>query len=413
MIKISKKIKILISSILISSFISLPFKNVVEVKAIAVIDDAILVAVLGTLAVGAVGTCYSVSNSGLAEKVATSMGDNISDIGNGFVEVYNGAKFANSCIDSIPLYLNAYKSIEGQEYSYSYYSTIENGYSCTYFSKGSIISISVPINSELEIIYNPYGHEQNLRHVTTSDNFYTFLNGNSYRLKCGSNFGSTLCEMTGSTNYSFYFKYKVVGGITEPSKVSSTSIVPVINDDINKPISITLDKTKVEAIASDYIEEYPDDNDDKPDYNQLIPFVFDMLEKELGNGEITPSNLSQNGLVSYYFEDGSTQGRYPYFFEEESSNGNGNGNSIVNNNNNNLTVNNGSDVSEEEKNGILNLLDNGLRSTTERLQSLGVSLTGFKDNVTDLFSFLPDDVVSLFYLAISLSVIFFILSLRR
>lgn len=86
---------------------------------------------------------------------------------------------------------------------------------------------------------------------------------------------------------------------------------------------------------------------------------------------------------------------------------------VVQNNNNNILINNGSDVSESERNGILNMLDNGLRTTTGRLKSLGTSLVGFKDSMTGLFSFLPQDVVNLFYLGISLSVVFFILGLRR
>lgn len=86
---------------------------------------------------------------------------------------------------------------------------------------------------------------------------------------------------------------------------------------------------------------------------------------------------------------------------------------VIQNNNNNVLINNGSSVSEAERNGILNMLDNCLRTTTGRLKSLGTSLVGFKDSMTGLFSFLPQDIVNLFYLGLSMTVIFFIFSLRR
>ena len=418
MIKISKKIKILISSILVSiSFISLPFKNVVEVKAIAGVDDAILIAVLGTLAVGAVGACYSVSNSGLSEKVASTIGDGISDIGSNFVEVYNGAKFAKICVDMLPCYLEACKSIEGQEYTDVSYSYIDSdGFSVVSFPFGSSVSFEVPV-SKITSYWGGCGNSGSNTFIPSSSKFHTYsTHDDRYKrdylyLTNDSNFTTYWCLNSNEIPGQCYFKFKIADGTTNIIPVSSIAVVPSVNEEINKPLSITLDKTKVEAIASDYIEEHPDDNDDKPNYSDLIPFVFDILNKELGNGEITQSNLSSNGLVSYYYEDGSTQGQYPYFFEESIINSNSNGNVTVNNNN--LTVNNGNDVSEDERNGILNMLDNGLRSTTERLKSLNFSLVGFRDNISSLFSFLPDDIVSLFYLGISLAAVFFILGLRR
>lgn len=430
-ININKKAKILISSFLISiSFISLPF-NHEDVNAIAVIDDALLLAGAGILTVAGVGAYMGLKDSDLAGKLANSVTDSISDFGNSAKIIYEDLAFGYDLSKITPALLSAYgDNLEGVE-------TIEAD--SIPENKGNYFTYSYSLGNVFEGVANK-DSSMTLYVITNDGNSYGEYYNRSYSLSYKS--GDTVKVVfryvhDENFNKSYPECYMIVGFVNgvqqgygyvyldRPCNIFSLDIpndfssinylskitvpLPAITDTTNYPSSISLSKDKVEEYVGQYVYEYPDDNDNKPDYSQLIPFMLDLLEKDLGNGEITPQALSDSGIVSYVFPDDSSMGYYPYYLSSSE------GDVVVNDGNVNVTVNNniGSDVSEEEKNGILNMLDNGLRSTTERLKSLGASLTGFKDNVSSLFSFLPEDVVSLFYLAISLSVIFFILSLRR
>lgn len=416
----NKKIKILISGALVSVLIiSSPFtfKNS---KAIAGVDDAIMLAVLGTLAIGSIGACYGLEKSGVLEKTANVIGDGLQDIGSGFKTVYDGVQFAKSTATILPSFLNAYSNVEGTEFNeYIIPSGSLYNIPVSYVEKDSIkkiVSFSFPISNN-KISLNVFSFDgvftgRKLEFVPKISNISVFLQnkyeytdlyvGDTENYSDALNKGILLTSPSLEKGFNGYLEIP-----TElVNSAYTTSIAPSLNDVQNKPTSISLDKAKAEAIANDYVEKYPDDNDGdkKVNYADLIPFVFDLLEKNIGDGAITPTNLSNSGLVSYVYEDGQIVGQYPYKFDE------GNSNINVNVNVNNNLDNN---VSEEEKNGVLNLIDGGFRATSERFKSLNESFSGFKNTVVGIFDFFPSDVQNIFFLAIILMAVFFVLGLRR
>lgn len=104
---------------------------------------------------------------------------------------------------------------------------------------------------------------------------------------------------------------------------------------------------------------------------------------------------------------------YPSFSTSTPSNNTFNDGDVIQNNNNNIVLNNSSDVSKKEQNGILNMLDDGFRTTTGRFKSLNESFSGFKNTMSGIFSFFPSDVQNILFLSVILMSIFFILGLRR
>ena len=410
---ISKKIKILISGALVSVLlVSSPF-NSRQVKAIVGVDDAILIATLGTLAVGGTLACYGIAKSGIIGKTVESLGDTIQDIGSGWKNIEDGKAIAKSLISALPSILD------------------------TYDSEISNTKIQEKIETNGQIYYFPFSLS-NTAHVIcqiefpgSSGSLKLFRKDFSYTGVCASFSSSTgihsviclpwndsmgdICfgdELKKDLNLTFavgtYYYGDYYLEIPAGISIYSDFIAPSLSDVENVPTSISLDKAKVESIAADYAEKNPQDNngDKNVDYGTLIPFVLDMLEKDLGDGTITPENLSNKGIVSYVYEDGSVQGMYPYKFDEGVSN-------LNNSNTNNITINNGSDVSDEEKNGVLNLIDGGLRATSERFESLSESFAGFKNTISGIFSFFPQDVQNVLFLAIILMAVFFVLGLRR
>lgn len=430
MIKINKKIKILVSSCLISiSFISLPFRKV-EAVPIAIPLVTSITAILGSIAVGsAIGIN---NNSALESTVSSSF--LTPDYEHSWLKaILNPEKTAFNC--ALGIYAsNFLADCYEEKLSNSLYTVVDGRceFPFTFPSLGNSISLCSFVVSENCSSY-PGGK------ILLNDDKYISLYGNSADYSAGEKV-TVFVQCSGTSSQAYYeIIYKVNGSnrtsayqgygvrygtqycgfpaiaffdgkISDYVGSDGISYAP-LSTDLSKPTDIAISTDFINDIANEYIATYPDegDGDDKkkPDYSQLIPFVFDLLEKKLGNGEITPYSLVNNDVVSYDFEDGSSLGCFSPSVTTPSSN-----DTIINNN---VTVNNndGFDVSEEEKNGILNLLDNGLRSTTERLQSLGASLTGFNENMKSLFLFLPDDVTNLIFLGICLTVVFFILGLRR
>ena len=392
----------------------LPFSFIKPKKADAIVgvDDAILIATLGTLAVGGTLACYGISKSGLIQKTASVIGDGLQEIGNGFKTIEDGKAIAKSLISILPKTLEAYNSEVANTSSLEKIETNGRVYNLPF-----TLSKTPHVICKLEFINS----SQNFR-ILRPDLSYTGISASTcsgfgihsiisvpwnetYGDIC---FSDTLIKdskftfLTATLAYGNYYLE-----IPSNASIYSDFLAPSLNDVQNKPTSISLDKAKAEAMALEYCEKYPEDNngDKKINYSNLIPFIFDMLSKELGDGTITPQNLSNNGMVSYVYEDGQIQGMYPYDFGEQ-----GSGNVEVNNN---ININNGNEVTEEEKNGILNILDNGVRKTTTLLNNLKNSMTNLGNTLQGLFDLLPEPVSYLFYSALCLSLIFFILGLRR
>lgn len=423
MISINKKLKILISSCLVSAiFVSLPFQKSIDVKALVGVDDAILIATLGTLAIGTVAIAdYSLNDGELCKQLATTLTDDIQSVGNSLKSAWNCASFGMNTIGlSDKLFKSYVKNLQGKEITENIcnYVDMGNGYyafEVSPFVLGSKFTFSIPYMNRFYLylgseigkggpVYDSIGEMGpiTLNGEIVENNGYLQVHFTTLN---GGNFGWSSSINKSSNGYLWYMFLT-----SNPSSVSNTVVTGTYSpiEKVSNPTkTISLDKSKAEEIAQEYIEKNPDDNDNEPDYDKLIPFIFDILEEPLGDGTIIPKNLVDSGIVSYEYSDGTVQGQYPY----------SQGIDINDNFNvdNNITINNnlGSDVSEEEKDGILNFLDNGLRSTTERLQSLGASLTGFNENMKSLFLFLPDDVTNLIFLGICLTIVFFILGLRR
>lgn len=413
----NKKIKILISGALVSVLIiSSPF-TFKTTKAIVGVDDAILFTVLGLGAVTSIGASYGVSKSGIMEKAGNALGDSLQNIGSGWKTIEDGKAFAKSTTSMLPEILQAFKDLEGSTYEEQQEPTTE-GYKIpiNYIKNGTTLltTIRVEVGGSLAIpLYNSDGSftQQSLSINKSTANINILIRNR------GTTYADIYCSATTDYNDSTLFSSpSIVEGfsgyllIPTNSVLSSytSSTIPNVTDVQNKPTSISLDKAQTESIALDYAKKYPNDNngDKKVDYGTLIPFFFDMLEKKLGDGTITPTNLSNEGIASYVYEDGQNEGMYPYDFSK-----NGESNIIQN-----VTVNNGTDgdnVSQEEKNGILNLLDNGLRATTQRMKSLNEAFNGFGKTMSGLFDFFPQDVQNILFLSIFLMAIFFILGLRR
>lgn len=368
----------------------LPFSFVKpkKVEAIVVVDDAILFSVLGLGAVTSIGAVYGMSKNGMLEKTGNFLGNSLQEIGNDWKTINNSLAFAKSTVAMLPNILQAFENLEGTEYeeyltpTEEYYyipNTIGNYY---FYWLGGTLSLPYPSTNVNE----------GLTEISINNNSVIVLQNN--------------ISLTSSDKTFVDFPLKV-----DKSKVEyfyTLSDFPTLNEVSNEPISISLDKSFVDNVATTYAEQNPNDNngDKNVDYSTLIPLFFSMLEERLGDGTITPTNLSDNGVTSYVYKDGSVQGQNPYDFSKQD-----NSNSI--NVEQNITINNGSEISEEERNGILNILDNGVRKTTTLLSNLKNSMIGLGDTLQGLFSFLPEPVGYLFYSALCLSLIFFILSLRR
>lgn len=426
MIKKSLSKKFIIKGVATTLVVLLPFSFIKpkETQAIVGVDDAILFGILGLGAIATVGCVYGITKSGSLEKTSEQLSNSLQEFGNGFKTVNNNLAFAKSTIDLLPEILDAFESLEGTTYteiSESYLD--ENGYNCIDIPLYSEFNFYVPC-VEINAFWGGGGiTEQSNIFTPTSSTFKVYYEFNSQynrdyqRIKNNGNFSyywSRNENEVWTTNP--YFKYKVVNGTTSTTQIEKQEEFPSIKDVTNPPTSISLDKDFVEDVATTYAEQNPNDNngDKEVDYATLIPLFFQLLEKKLGDGTITPSvdggvitplNLTNNGISSYVYKDGTIQGQNPYNFQD-----------LGDNNINveqNVNINNGSEISEEEKNGILNILDNGVRKTTILLNNLKNSMTGLGDTLQGLFNFLPEPVGYLFYSALCLSLIFFILSLRR
>lgn len=429
----NKKIKILISGALVSVLLfSSPF-NSIQVKAIVGVDDAILFTILGLGAVTSIGAVYGMERSGAFEETGKFLGDKLQDFGNDWKTVSNSLAFAKSTITILPDVLDAFESLEGTEIEereiiegttipvFAPSTLFDNGRESslrclmTFDSKNSE-SYTISFPSFQSFTYTKPVYLYTISAVNGSslqgcNKFYLSPNAENMVTKNGYfqlNMLSNNC-VTIDVDYPTNSNVSVTVTSNCLATSSKTFTFPSIHDVTNKPTSISLDKTQFESIAQDYAERYPEDNngDKEVDYNTLIPFFFDMLEKKLGDGTITPENLGNSGIVSYVYQDGSVQGMYPYNFTNE-------GISNVNNSNtNNIIINSGSDVSGEEKNGILNLIDGGFRATSERFENLSESFSGFKNTMSGIFSFFPQDVQNILFLSIILMAVFFVLGLRR
>ena len=411
---ISKKIKILISGALVCVLvISSPFKNV---KAIVGVDDAILFTVIGLGAVTSIGAIYGMEKSGIFEKTGQVLGDSLQTIGNGWKTIEDGKAIAKSTLTHLDDIVNCLNSLEGTTYlEYADTTLDSDGYNVIYIPLKSNFSFSVP-NSRMIIKWGGgnFSSEQSLDITPTNSEFRTYYTyDSSYSrdhqyLTNDGNFSISFSRNSGAIwSNQAYFKYKLINGVTTPVKIPTENVIPSVHDVANEPTSISLDKSFVDNVATTYAEQNPEDNngDKNVDYSTLIPLFFSMLEERLGDGTITPGDLSNSGVSSYVYADGSVQGQNPYNFKD-----------LVDSNINvqqNVVVNNGSEVTEEERNGIFNLIDGGFRATSERFENLNESFAGFKNTISGIFSFFPQDVQNVLFLSIILMSIFFILGLRR
>lgn len=429
---ISKKIKILISGALVCFLvISSPFQK--SVKAIAVIDDALLLAGAGILTIAGVGAYMGLKDSDLTHKLANSVTDSISDFGNSAKQIYNNLAFGYDVSKMLPSLLAAYaEHLEGAEGEYVSSEPVqENNFTCYYYSSGTVFEGVATSSGSFSYNVNELDNCNNYNHWSASCSFKSgdtvkfvlrYVHDEKFQPSYPECYMLVCFVNNVQTSYAYTYLDKKCNNfrLSIPSEFSFNNIVlptvfqplPAITDTSSYPTSISLSKDKVNEYVGEYVEEHPEDNDNKPDYTQLIPFMLDLLEKDLGNGEITPQNLSNSGVFSYVLPDNSTMGYYPYYLSSDSGD-----DVVVNDGNVNVTVNNnigsGSDVSDEEKNGVLNLIDGGFRATTERFENLSESFAGFKNTISGIFSFFPQDVQNILFLSIILMLIFFILGLRR
>lgn len=379
--------KFIIKGVATTLVVLLPFSFVKQkVEAIVGVDDAILFSVLGLGAVTSIGAVYGMSKNGMLEKTGNFLGNSLQEIGNDWKTINNSLAFAKSTVAMLPNILQAFENLEGTKYEDNLTSTgdyyyIPNAIGNYYFYwLGGTLSLPYPSTNVNE----------GLTEISINNNSVIVLQNN--------------IGLTSSDKTFVDFPLKV-----DKSKVEyfyTLSDFPTLNEISNEPTSISLDKSFVDSVATTYAEQNPDDNngDKNVDYSTLIPLFFDMLEERLGDSTITPANLSDNGVASYVYKDESVQGQNPYDFSKQDNNINVE---------QNITINNGSEISEEEKNGILNILDGGIRETTTMLNNLKNSMFGLGDTIRGLFDFLPEPVEYLFYSALCLSLVFFILSLRR
>lgn len=408
--------KILIKGVATTLVVLLPFSIIKskKVNAIVGVDDAILFSVIGLGAITSVSAVYGIEKSGIIEKAGEVLGDNLQSIGNGWKTIENGTAIAKSTVTYLDDIVSCLNSLEGTTYlEYVDTSLDAEGYNVIYIPLKSNFIFSIP-RSRMVVKWGGgnFSTEQSLDFTPTNSEFRTYYTYDSrysrdhQYLTNDSNFSVDFSRNDGTVwNAQPYFRYKLIDGITTPVKISSEGVVPSIHDVTNEPTSISLDKSFVDGVAATYAEQNPNDNngDKNVDYATLIPLFFDMLEKKLGDGTITPTNLSNVGVSSYVYEDGTVQGKNPYNFQALGDN----------NINVEQNVNIGNEISEEEKDGILNILDNGFRKTTTMLNNLKNSIVGLGDTIRGLFDFLPEPVEYLFYSLICLSLVFSILSLRR
>ena len=394
----------------------LPFSIVKpeKVNAIVGVDDAILFTILGLGAVTSIGAVYGLEKSGIMEKAGNALSDNLQTIGSGWKTIEDGKAIAKSTLTHLDDIVNCLNSLEGTTYL-EYTDTVldAEGYNLIYIPLQSSFTFSVPASRMImKWGGGEFSSEQSLDTTPTNTVFRTYYTYDSrysrdhQYLTNDSNVSIGFSRDSGSVwSNQAYFKYKLVDGVTTPVKIASENVVPSINDVTNEPTSISLDKSFVDNVATTYAEQNPNDNngDKNVDYSTLIPLFFSMLEERLGDGTITPVNLSNSGISSYVYKDGSVEGKNPYNFQELGDN----------NINVEQNVNIGNEVTDEEKNGILNILDNGVRKTTALLNNLKNSMSNLGNTLQGLFNFLPEPVGYLFYSALCLSLIFFILSLRR
>lgn len=385
-----------------------------EIKAIVGVDDAILFTIIGLGAVASVGAVYGIEKSGVFEKTGEVLGDRLQTIGNGWKTIEDGVAIAKSTVTYLDDIVSCLNSLEGTTYlEYVDTSLDAEGYNVISIPLKSNFVFSIP-TSRMVAKWGGgnFSTEQSLDFTPTNSEFRTYYTYDSrysrdhQYLTNDGNFSVDFSRNDGVTWSSQpYFKYKLVDGVTTPVKIPSEGVIPPLHDVTNEPTSISLDKSFIDSVATTYAEQSPEDNngDKNIDYSTLIPLFFSMLEERLGDGTITPASLSNSGISSYVYEDGTVQGKNPYNFQ-----GLGDNNINVEQN-----VNIGNEISEEEKNGILNILDNGFRKTTTMLNNLKNSMIGLGDTIRGLFDFLPEPVEYLFYSLICLSLVFSILSLRR
>lgn len=431
MIKKSLSKKFIIKGVATTLVVLLPFSfKPQETKAIVGVDDAILFTILGLGAVTSIGAIYGMEKNGVFKKTGEFLGDELQDIGNGWKTVENSLAFAKSTIAMLPDILNSFESLEGTEVEEQ---EIIEGTTIPVLIPSTLTDEGSESTLKYLMTFNPTSNEQYTISFLNNQNFtytepvhlYTIsaVNGSSLQ---GFNKFYLSTNLENMSTEGGYFQLNMLSDKCQPidsnyptnSTInittsncfvtsSKTFIFPSVHDVTDKPTSISLDKAQIESIAQDYAEKYPNDNngDKNVDYNTLIPFFFDMLEKKLGDGTITPTTLANNGFSSYVYESGQAEGLYPYNFQELGEN-----NINVEQN---VVVNNSSEVSEEEKNGILNILDNGIKKTTTLLNNLKDSMSDLGNTLKGLFDLLPEPVGYLFYSALCLSLVFFILSLRR